>query len=46
MQHRAPVDASCQWVTLRAVIAINAYAVEARLPRRFPQPPAAAGGDQ
>jgi hypothetical protein len=35
----AAVDLSCQWVTLRAVVAMNAYAVAARLPRRFPQPP-------
>ena len=37
---RGAVDPSCQWVTLRAVVAINAFAVPARLPRRFPQPPA------
>ena len=35
----AAVDPSCQWVTLRAVVAMNAYAVGARLPRLFPQPP-------
>jgi len=40
------VDPCCQWVTLRAVVAVNAYAVPARLPRRFPSPPAAAGGNQ
>jgi hypothetical protein len=38
-RHRAPVGTSCQWVTLRAVVAMHAYAVDARLPRRFPQPP-------
>jgi hypothetical protein len=34
---RAAADPSCQWVTLRAVVAMNAYAVDARLPRLFPQ---------
>jgi len=37
---RAPVCGPRQWVTLRAVVAINAYAVDARMPRRLPQPPA------
>lgn len=37
---RAPVGPSCQWVTPRAVVVMNAYAVAASLPRRFPQPPA------
>jgi hypothetical protein len=37
---RTAADPSCQWVTLRAVVAMNAYAVDARLPRRFPSPPA------
>ena len=43
---RAAVDPSCQWVTLRAVVAMNAFAVDALLPRLFPSPPAAAGGGQ
>jgi hypothetical protein len=36
---RSRAGTPCRWVTLRAVVAINAYAVPARLPRRFPQPP-------
>ena len=43
---RAEADQCCQWVTLRAVVAINAYAVDALLPRLFPSLPAAADGDQ
>ena len=27
----------CRWITLRAVVALNAYAVDAGLPRLFPQ---------
>jgi len=29
----------CRWVTLRAVVAMNAYAVDAGLPRLFPKKP-------
>ncbi len=29
----------CRWITLRAVVAMNAYAVQAELPRLFPQRP-------
>jgi hypothetical protein len=42
---RSRVGAECRWVTLHAVVAINVYAVAARLPRRYPSPPAAEGGD-
>jgi hypothetical protein len=38
VESRSRVGAECRWVTLHAVVAINAYAVDARLPRRFPQP--------
>ena len=37
---RSRVGAACRWVTLHAVVAINAYAVPAGLPRLYPQPPA------
>ena len=30
---------SCRWVTLRAVVAMNSYAVDAGLPRLFPDKP-------
>lgn len=39
---RSRVGAACRWVTLHAVVAINAYAVAAHLPRLFPQSPPAA----
>jgi len=41
---RSRVGATCRWVTLHAVVAINAYAVAACLPRLYPQPPAPSRG--
>jgi hypothetical protein len=39
-ESRSRVGAPCRWVTLHAVVAINAYAVAAGLPRLYPSPPA------
>jgi hypothetical protein len=35
----AAVGESSRWITLRAVVALNAYAVPAGLPRMFPEKP-------
>jgi hypothetical protein len=36
---RPEVDRPSRWITLRAVVAMNAYAVDAELPRLFPSRP-------
>ena len=41
-EHRSPMGTPSRWVTLRATVAIMHYAVDADLPRMFPQKPDAA----